>query len=61
LPQSLVFHLKDTKKIKKVTLLGVKGKIKWHAGEDKVEVTVPQDLQANNGLTQAATFKIEYK
>jgi alpha-L-fucosidase len=61
LPASLAFHLKDVKKIKKVTLLGVKGKVKWHAGEDKVEVTVPANLQANNGLNQAATFKIEYQ
>ena len=61
LPPSLTFHLKNIKDIKKISLLGAKGKIKWRSDADKVEVTVPADLQANNNLTQAATFKIAYK
>ena len=61
LPQSLSFHLKNVKEIKKISLLGAKGKIKWLSDADKVVVTIPADLQANNNLTQAATFKIVYK
>ena len=61
LPATVTFHLKDAKKIKKVTLLGIKDKIKWHTGEDKVELSIPTALQQNNGLAQAAVFKIEYK
>jgi alpha-L-fucosidase len=60
LPGNISFHLKDLKKVKKVTLLGVNKKIKWGADGDTVNVTVPAALQSNNGLAQAATFKIEY-
>ena len=60
LPQQVVFHLKDAKAIKKVSLLGVTKKLKWVADGEKITITIPTALQTNNGLTQAAGFKIEY-
>ena len=54
------FHLKGLKKVKKVSLLGISKKLKWVVNGDSLIVIIPADLQTNNGLAQAATFKIEY-
>ena len=60
LPQTITFHLKDSGKVKKVSLLGNNTKLKWRTTADNVMVTIPAALQSNNGLTQAAGFKIQY-
>jgi alpha-L-fucosidase len=60
LPGTVTLHLKDIKKIKKVSLLGVDKKIKFSETADALNITIPTDLQENNKLTQTATFKIQY-
>jgi alpha-L-fucosidase len=60
LPATLTLHLKDIKKIKKVSLLGVDKKIKFSETADGLNITIPADLQENNKLAQTATFKIQY-
>ena len=60
LPQTITFHLKDSGKVKKISLLGSNTKLKWRSTTDNVMVTIPASLQSNNGLTQAAGFKIQY-
>lgn len=60
LPQSVVFHLTDIKGIKKVGLLGINKKLKWHAEGNMLTVRIPVELQNKNGLSQAAAFKIQY-
>ncbi|MEO6978412.1 MAG: alpha-L-fucosidase [Mucilaginibacter sp.] len=60
LPPAVSFHLKGIKKIKKISLLGISKKLKWVVNGDSIKITIPADLQTNNGLAQAAAFKIEY-
>jgi alpha-L-fucosidase len=60
LPSTLTFHLKDIKNVKKVSLLGVNKKLKWSLTDNAINVSIPANLQANNTLAEAATFKIEY-
>jgi alpha-L-fucosidase len=60
LPANLLFHLKDIKKVKKISLLGVNQKLKWTEKGDAINVTIPAGLQTKNGLNNAATFKIQY-
>lgn len=60
LPASLELHLKGVAKVKKVSLLGVDKKLKYQAKGDAIRIIIPAALQANNGLKQAAVFKIEY-
>jgi alpha-L-fucosidase len=50
----------NTKKVKKVTLLGVGQKLKWSQKDGNISVTIPQSLQNGNGLQYAAVFKINY-
>ncbi len=60
LPSTLTFNLADLKKVKKVSLLGSSRKLKWHSDGKSIGVEIPAKLTANNGLKQAAVFKIEY-
>lgn len=60
LPAQLTMHLKDINKIKSVTLLGTAKKVKWKADKGVVNITIPAALQNNNGLSQAAVFKVQY-
>jgi len=48
------------RKVKQVTLLGVKQKVKWKQDGDVINVIVPAALQNNSGLSYAAGFKITY-
>jgi alpha-L-fucosidase len=57
---TITLHLKDIKKIKKVSLLGVDRKIKYSETADALTIIIPADLQENNKLAQTATFKIQY-
>jgi alpha-L-fucosidase len=60
LPQNVALRLKDVKEIKKITLLGINKKLKWSVDGDNIKVNIPGYLQTNNGLSQAAAFKIQY-
>jgi alpha-L-fucosidase len=60
IPGTVTLHLKDVKKIKKVSLLGAGKKIKFTETGDALTITIPADLQENNKFTQTATFKIQY-
>ncbi len=60
LPAGLTFHLQTDKKPKKVSLLGVKQKIKWKNDSGAIQLSLPANLQNQSGLVQAAVFKIEY-
>jgi alpha-L-fucosidase len=60
MPESLSFHLKDIKKVKKVILLGVNKKIKWAVDGDNIKVLIPKDIPGKNELNYAAVFKIQY-
>jgi alpha-L-fucosidase len=60
IPATIVFHLKNIGKIKKVSLLGVDKKLKWAADGESIRVFVPVSVQTNNLLANAAAFKIEY-
>ncbi|MFA6086252.1 alpha-L-fucosidase [Mucilaginibacter sp.] len=59
LPSNITLHLKDIK-VKNITLLGVHKKAKWTANDGTINISIPAALQTNNGLTQAAVFKIQY-
>ncbi len=60
MPAKITFHVKEVKSIKKISLLGIKQKLKWKVEGEAVSVTIPVNLQKANGLTQAAVFKIQY-
>jgi alpha-L-fucosidase len=60
LPAVVSIDLNNTGKVKKITLLGVKQRLKWKMDSGTAKVTIPQALQKNSGLLQSATFKIEY-
>jgi len=60
LPGQLQFHLTGLGKAKKVSLLGIKHKLKWNNETDDIAVNIPTELQTKNGLMQAAVFKIQY-
>jgi alpha-L-fucosidase len=60
LPSSLSFSLKGAKAVKAVNLLGFRKKLKWLVNENGIKVLIPASLQANSGLTHAATFEIKY-
>jgi alpha-L-fucosidase len=60
LPGTITLHLKDIKKVKKVSLLGIDRKIKFTETADALTITIPADVQKKNKLTQTATFKIQY-
>jgi len=60
LPANIALHLKDINKVKSVVLLGTGKKVKWTASNGNINITVPAALQTNNGLTQAAVFKVQY-
>lgn len=60
IPESLSFHLKDIKKVKKVSLLGVNKKLKWTADGSNIKVLIPKDIPEKNELNYAAVFKIQY-
>ncbi len=58
LPAAVTINTGNSTKVKAVTLLGVKQKLKWKQEGGAITVTVPQSLQNNSGLLYAATFKI---
>ncbi|MBS1531745.1 MAG: alpha-L-fucosidase [Bacteroidetes bacterium] len=60
LPATVTIPIGNTSKVRSVTLLGVKQKLKWTQNGGDVSVTIPASLQSNNGLRYAATFKINY-
>jgi alpha-L-fucosidase len=60
LPSQLNFHLMHPVKVKKISLLGNSHKLKWTADSNGLVIKVPTSLQTQNGLTQAAVFKIQY-
>jgi alpha-L-fucosidase len=60
LPQNIALHLSNIKKVKSVSLLGSSKKVKWSADNGNISISVPAALQTNNGLTQAAVYKIQY-
>jgi len=60
LSSTLTIPTANTAKVKSVTLLGAKQKLKWKQQGGDILVSVPQSLQSNNGLQYAATFKISY-
>ena len=45
---------KSLKKVKKVTLLGYNGKLKWHHTTDALEITAPAEIP----FSTAIVFKI---
>jgi alpha-L-fucosidase len=60
LPPVVNIDLGGVGAIKKLSLLGAKQHLKWKLNNSHVEVMIPQALQNNCGLSQSATFKIEY-
>ena len=60
LPANIEFHLKDIKKVKKISLLGVNQKLKWTENGDTISIALPFGLQTKSGLNHAAAFKIQY-
>ncbi len=61
LPPVLSIKTGNARKVKHVTLLGAKQKLKWTQTGDGVDVVIPKPLQAeSSGLQYAAAFKIEY-
>ena len=60
LPGQLHFHLTHPGKVKKISLLGNSHKLKWTADNNGLLINIPASLQSQNGLTQAAVFKIQY-
>lgn len=60
LPASITMHVENPKGVKSVKILGLRSKVKWAKKEDAIVIDIPSTLQANNGLKQAATFKIAY-
>lgn len=60
LPSTINIAIGNSKKVKHITLLGVKQKLSWKQQGDSILVTIPQSLQSNSGLLYAAAFKISY-
>ncbi|GAA3995209.1 alpha-L-fucosidase [Mucilaginibacter dorajii] len=60
LPATISLHLKDQGKVKKITLLGINQKIKYTVVQGVININIPASLQTQNGLNQAAVFKIQY-
>ncbi len=60
LPSTISLHLKNQGKVKKISLLGINQKIKYTVGDGVINIKVPASLQNQNGLNQAAVFKIQY-
>lgn len=59
LPESINIALKDIKKVKHVSMLGSKQKLKWKSSTDGITIAVPASIN-NIGLKQAACFTIDY-
>ena len=60
LPPMVTIKTGNQSKVKQVTLLGVKQKVKWKQDGDVINVTIPAALQKDSGLAYAAGFKIKY-
>ncbi|HVS93308.1 MAG TPA: alpha-L-fucosidase [Mucilaginibacter sp.] len=60
LPATVTIQTANPEKVKSVTLLGVKHKLKWAQTDGNITVAIPQTLQNQSGLQYAATFKIGY-
>ncbi|MBS1504276.1 MAG: alpha-L-fucosidase [Bacteroidetes bacterium] len=60
LPATVTIQTANLEKVKSVTLLGVKHKLKWAQTDGNITVAIPQTLQNQSGLQYAATFKIGY-
>jgi alpha-L-fucosidase len=58
LPAEVTFPVQDVKKIKTVSLLGTKAKLKWTFSNGQLIIKVPKDIQEKSGLKYIATFKI---
>lgn len=58
LPATVSFPVQDVKKIKSVSLLGSKDKLKWTFSNGQLNISVPKQLQQKSGLKYIATFKI---
>ncbi|HUQ64877.1 MAG TPA: alpha-L-fucosidase [Flavitalea sp.] len=59
-PAVINIPLNDIKNVRKVTLMGVRQTLKWKFVNNKLEIKIPLALRENNGLKNAAAFKIEY-
>jgi alpha-L-fucosidase len=60
LSSTLTIPTGNTAKVRSVTLLGVKQKLRWKQDGGNIVVSIPESLQSNSGLQYAATFKISY-
>ena len=60
LPPMVDIQAANSRRIKKVILLGVSKKLKWSQKDGNISVIIPQSLQSGNGLQYAAVFKISY-
>lgn len=58
LPAEVSFPVQDVKKIRTVSLLGTKDKLKWTFSNGQLIIKVPQKLQQKSGLKYIAAFKI---
>jgi alpha-L-fucosidase len=60
LPATVTINTGNSEKVKTVSLLGVKQKLKWRQDGGSISITIPESLQNNSGLLYAATFKITH-
>ena len=59
LPATITLTVNDVTKVKKVSLLGSKQKLKWKLNGNELAISIPQQLQNASGLQHSATFKVE--
>ena len=60
LPATVTLAVNDVNRVKKVSLLGIKQKLKWKLTGHELAVSIPQALQNTSGLQHSATFKVEW-
>ncbi len=60
LPQMVSIKTGNSRKVKKVTLLGTGQKLKWTQQGGDISVNVPKAIQKGSGLLYAAVFKMTY-
>ncbi len=60
LPPLITMHIKGAGRIKKVSLLGNNKNLYFTNAEGVIQVKIPEYLQKNNNLLEAAVFKVTY-
>ena len=60
LPATVTLAVNDVNRVKKVSLLGIKQKLKWKLTGHELAVSIPQALQNTSGLQHSATFQVEW-